>query len=29
VERDLRIIIFAKRRISRGEEVSVMDEWLQ
>jgi hypothetical protein len=24
VERDLRIIIFAKRRISRGEEVSVM-----
>lgn len=26
VERDLRIIIFAKRRISRGEEVSVMDE---
>lgn len=29
VERDLRIIIFAKRRISRGEEVSVMHEWLQ
>jgi hypothetical protein len=24
VERDLRIIIFAKRRISRGEEVSIM-----
>jgi histone-lysine N-methyltransferase MLL3 len=29
VERDLRIIIFAKRRISRGEEVSVMVKWLQ
>jgi histone-lysine N-methyltransferase MLL3 len=29
VDRDLRIIIFAKRRISRGEEVSVVLEWLQ
>jgi SET domain-containing protein len=28
VERDLRIIIFAKRRISRGEEVSAMLECL-
>jgi len=32
VERDLRIIIFAKRRISRGEEVSIkaiVESWLK